>query len=73
MAVLNRMDWYDLARSTNWTPKYVTEDELFPPAVGRIRSAPESSPPTATLPMAVRAMKKGVEQAGRGRPRHLGR
>ena len=31
MALLNRMDWYDLARSTNWTPKYVTEDELFPP------------------------------------------
>jgi toluene monooxygenase system protein A len=31
MAVLNRMDWYDLARTTNWTPKYVTEDELFPP------------------------------------------
>ena len=31
MAVLNRMDWYDLARTTNWTPSYVTEDELFPP------------------------------------------
>lgn len=32
MAKLNRMDWYDLARTTNWTPKYVSEDELFPPA-----------------------------------------
>ena len=32
MAVLNRMDWYDLARTTTWTPGYVTEDELFPPA-----------------------------------------
>lgn len=31
MAVLNRTDWYDVARTTNWTPKYVTEDELFPP------------------------------------------
>lgn len=31
MALLNRMDWYDIARKTNWTPKYVTEDELFPP------------------------------------------
>ncbi|TXT41335.1 MAG: toluene monooxygenase system protein A [Comamonadaceae bacterium] len=31
MALLNRMDWYDLARTTNWTPRYVTEDELFPP------------------------------------------
>lgn len=42
MAVLNRMDWYDLARTTNWTPTYVTEDELFPlPARGRLRPAPE--------------------------------
>jgi len=30
MAVLNRLDWYDIARSTNWTPKYVAESELFP-------------------------------------------
>ncbi len=42
MAVLNRMDWYDLARSTNWTPKYVTEDELFPPQLsGEPMSAPK--------------------------------
>jgi PAS domain S-box-containing protein len=25
------MDWYELARTTNWTPKFVTEDELYPP------------------------------------------
>ena len=31
MALLNRMDWYDLARTTNWTSKYATEDEIFPP------------------------------------------
>jgi len=31
MALLNRSDWYDIARDTNWTPDYVTEDELFPP------------------------------------------
>ena len=31
MALLNRMDWYNLARTTNWTPSYVTEDQLFPP------------------------------------------
>jgi len=31
MALLNRMDWYDLARTTNWTPTYVKEEELFPP------------------------------------------
>ena len=30
MALLNRMDWYDLARTTNWSPKYVAERELFP-------------------------------------------
>ena len=30
MAVLNRMDWYDIARTTNWSPKYVKESELFP-------------------------------------------
>jgi toluene monooxygenase system protein A len=31
MSVLSRMDWYDIARTSNWTPKYVREDELFPP------------------------------------------
>ena len=31
MALLNRMDWYDIARTTNWSTKYVSEDELFPP------------------------------------------
>lgn len=30
MATLDRHDWYDIARTTNWTPKYVSEDELFP-------------------------------------------
>jgi|GEM_PF-4099867 len=29
MALLNRMDWYDIARTTNWSPIYVTESELF--------------------------------------------
>lgn len=28
--MLNNSDWYDLARETNWTPKYVSESELFP-------------------------------------------
>jgi len=23
------MDWYDIARTTNWSPIYVTESELF--------------------------------------------
>lgn len=30
MAILSPGDWYDIARSTNWTPSYVTEEELFP-------------------------------------------
>lgn len=30
MAVLGRLDGYDIARDTNWTPKYVAESELFP-------------------------------------------
>jgi len=30
MAMLKREDWYELTRATNWTPKYVAEDELFP-------------------------------------------
>lgn len=28
---LKNSDWYEIARDTNWTPKYVTEDDLFPP------------------------------------------
>ena len=30
MALLERHEWYDIARSTNWTPKYVSDDQLFP-------------------------------------------
>ncbi len=31
MTMLERSDWYDIARDTSWTPSYVTEEELFPP------------------------------------------
>lgn len=31
MAMLDRSDWYDIARSTNWTPRFVSETEMFPP------------------------------------------
>ena len=31
MALLERSEWYDVARETNWTPRYVSESELFPP------------------------------------------
>ena len=30
MALLERSEWYDIARRTEWTPTYVTEDELYP-------------------------------------------
>ncbi len=30
MSILKREEWYDLTRATNWTPKYVSEEELFP-------------------------------------------
>jgi len=42
MAKLNRMDWYDLARTTNWTPKYVKESELFPPELSGDMGIPMS-------------------------------
>ena len=40
MALLNREDWYDLARTTNWTPRYVTEDQLFPEQMSGGRGIP---------------------------------
>lgn len=30
MAIHPRKNWYELTRTTNWTPSYVTEEELFP-------------------------------------------
>lgn len=30
MTLLQRSEWYDIARDTNWTPTYVPESELFP-------------------------------------------
>ena len=30
MALLDRSEWYDIARETNWTPSFVAESELFP-------------------------------------------
>ncbi|MBL6751253.1 MAG: YHS domain-containing protein [Nevskia sp.] len=30
MATLNRADWYDIARDTNWTPRYASVEEIFP-------------------------------------------
>ena len=30
MAMLQMEDWYDLARETNWTPSFVSEEEMYP-------------------------------------------
>lgn len=43
MAILGRLDWYDIARTTNWTPKYVQEDELFPPEMSNSMGLPMSA------------------------------
>ena len=31
MPRLERSEWYDFARDTNWMPRYVDEQEIFPP------------------------------------------
>lgn len=41
MALLEREQWYDLARSTEWTPRYVSQDELFPPALSGGEAIPD--------------------------------
>jgi len=38
--MLQRHEWYDLTRATNWTPKYVSEDELFPEENSGARGIP---------------------------------
>ena len=33
-AMLERSEWYNIARDTNWTPSYVAQEALFPPEMG---------------------------------------
>ena len=33
-AMLERSEWYDIARDTNRTPSCVAQDALFPPRMG---------------------------------------
>jgi toluene monooxygenase system protein A len=40
MALLERHEWYDTARTTNWTPSYVTEAELFPDIMTGAKGVP---------------------------------
>ena len=42
MALLERLDRYDIARTTNWTPTYVSESELFPPEMSGDMGIPMS-------------------------------
>ena len=30
MPLLERSEWYDIARDTNWTPAYASVQEIFP-------------------------------------------
>ena len=32
--MLERSEWYDIARDTNWTPSCVSREALFPPQMG---------------------------------------
>jgi len=41
MSLLDRSRWYDLARTTSWTPRYVTDEELFPPEMSDIFNLPD--------------------------------
>ena len=42
MALLERAQWYNLARTTEWTPRYVSRDELFPPAMSGGEGIPDA-------------------------------
>ncbi len=43
MSLLERSEWYDIARTTNWTPKYVSEDQLFPAELSGMPDVPMSA------------------------------
>jgi toluene monooxygenase system protein A len=43
MALLDRSEWYDLARDTNWTPSFVTQEELYPPALSGGEGIPDEA------------------------------
>ena len=40
MALLNSEEWYDIARDTNWTPSYVSEQALFPKELSDVLEMP---------------------------------
>ncbi|SPD61797.1 protein of unknown function (plasmid) [Cupriavidus taiwanensis] len=40
MALLERAAWYDIARTTNWTPTYVAESDLFPEVMAGAQGVP---------------------------------
>lgn len=64
MAILERSQWYDLARDTNWQPAYVTEEQLFPEemtgamGVGREKWAKYDEPFKVSYPEYVRIQRE---------------
>lgn len=40
MSRLSQKDYYDLTRTTNWTPRFVSEEDLFPEAMTGSRGIP---------------------------------
>ena len=46
-AMLERSEWYDIARDTNWTPSYVAQEDLFPPQMGDPYGIDFKAPQTA--------------------------
>ena len=43
MGMLKTEDWYDLARTTTWTPRYVSGAELFPPDLSDVHGLPDAA------------------------------
>ncbi|RJF88846.1 YHS domain-containing protein [Oleomonas cavernae] len=43
MALLQRSDWYDVARDTNWTPSFVGEEDLFPAEISDPFNMPKAA------------------------------
>ncbi|MCC3314950.1 YHS domain-containing protein [Nocardia africana] len=43
MALLDRSAWYDLARTTEWTPTYISADDLFPPEMSGGEGIPDEA------------------------------
>ena len=70
MALLDRSEWYDLARDTNWTPSFVTREELYPPALSGGEGIPDDAWEGYDEPYKV-SFREYVEIQRQQRRRHL--